>query len=120
MQLKPDTQTSIRPATPLFAENNYTLRPGDTLALASTMPQLMDHDATGIVTPSQQSENHDSIFIIAALSTVKINAIGYQIVNFSELPYTITIDTHLAHFKTLTPERIKHTASKPSVTVLPS
>ena len=108
MQLKPDTQTSIRPATPLFAENNYTLRPGETLAIASKMPHLMDHDATGIITPSQQFENHDSIFITASLSTVNNNAIGYQIINLSELPYTITLDTHLADFKILTPEQIKH------------
>ena len=108
MQLKPDTQTAIRQATPLFAENTYTLRPGETLAIASKMPHLMDHNATGIVTPSQQFENHDSIFITASLSTVNNNAIGYQIINFSELPYTITIDTHLADFKILTPEQIKH------------
>ena len=108
MQLKPATQTSIRQATPLFAENNYTLQPGETLAIASKMPHLMDHDATGIVTPSPQFENHDSIFITASLSTVNNNAIGYQIINFSELPYTITIDTHLADFKILTPEQIKH------------
>ena len=108
MQLKPDTQTAIRQATPLFAENTYTLRPGETLAIASKMPHLMDHNATGIVTPSQQFENHDSIFITASLSTVNNNAIGYQIINFSELLYTITIDTHLADFKILTPEQIKH------------
>ena len=108
MQLKPDTQTSIRQATPLFAENNYTLQPGETLTIASKMPHLMDHDATGIVTPSPQFEKHDSIFITASLSTVNNNAIGYQIINFSELPYTITIDTHLADFKIFTPEQIKH------------
>ena len=79
-----DTQTAIRQATPLFAENTYTLQPGETLAIASKMPHLMDHDATGIVTPSQQFENHDSIFITASLSTVNNNAIGYQIFNFSE------------------------------------
>ena len=72
------------------------------------MPHLMDHNATGIVTPSQQFENHDSIFLTASLSTVNNNAIGYQIINFSELPYTITLDTHLADFKILTPEQIKH------------
>ena len=81
MQHKPDTQTSKRQATPLFAENTYTLQPGETLAIASRMP-LMDHDATGIVTPSHQFENHDSIFITASLSTVNNNAIGYQIINF--------------------------------------
>ena len=108
MQLKPDTQTAIRQATPLFAENTYTLQPGETLAIASKMPHLMDHNATGIVTPSQQFENHDSIFITSSLSTVNNNAIGYQIINFSELPYTITLDTHLADFKILTPEQIKH------------
>ena len=51
MQLRPETQTSIRQATPLFAENTYTLQPGETLAVVSKMPHLMDHDATGIVTP---------------------------------------------------------------------
>ena len=72
------------------------------------MPHLMDHDATGIVTPSQQFEIHDSIFITESLSTVNNNAIGYQIINVSELPYTITLDTHLADFKLLTPEQIKY------------
>ena len=85
MQLKPDTQRSIRQATPLFAENSYTLQPGGTLAIASRMPNLMDRDATGIVTQSQQCENHESIFITASLSTVNNNAIGYQIINFSGL-----------------------------------
>ena len=52
MQLKPDTQVAIRQATPLFAENRYALQPGETLAIASRMPDLLDHDTTGIVTPS--------------------------------------------------------------------
>ena len=107
MQFKLDTQTSIRSATPLFAENTFTLRPGETLAISSKMTHLMDHDATGIVTPSQQFKNHDSIFITASLSTVNNNAIRYQIINFSELPYTITHDTHLADFKILIPKQIK-------------
>ena len=72
------------------------------------MPHLMDHDATEIVTSSQQFENHDSNFITASLSIVNNKAIGYQIINFSELPYTITLDTHLADFKILTPEQITH------------
>ena len=108
MQLKPDTQTTMRQATPLFAENTYTLQPGETLAIASRMPHLLDHDATGIVTPSPQFESHDSIFITASLSTVNNNAIGYQIINFSKLPYTIVCDTHLADFKILTPKQIIH------------
>ena len=108
MQLKPDMQVSLRQATPLFAENTYTLQPGETLAIASRMPHLLDHDATGIVTPSPQFESHDSIFITSSLSTVNNNAIGYQIINFSELPYTIICNTYLADFKILTPEQIKH------------
>ena len=108
MQLKPDTQITMRQATPLLAENTYTLRHGETLAIASRMPHLMDHDATGVVTPFPQFEQHDSIFITSSLSTVNNNAIGYQIINFSELPYTIPVDTHLADFKILTPEQIKY------------
>ena len=111
MQLKPDAQIAIRQATPLFAKNTYTLQPGEKLAIASKMPHLMDHDATGIVTPSQQFESHNSIFITASLSTVNNMAIRYQIINFSELPYTITLDTHSADFKILTPEQINHTQS---------
>ena len=108
MQLKRDMQTPLREATPLFAENTYTLQPGGTLAIASRMPHLLDHDKTGIVTTAPQFENNDSIFITSSLSTVNNNAIGYQIINFSELPYTITCDTHLADFKILTSEQVKH------------
>ena len=86
MQLKPDTQVTMPQAAPLFAENTYTLQPGETLAISSRMPHLLDHDATGIVTASSQFESHDSIFITSSLSTVNNNAIGYQIINFSELP----------------------------------
>ena len=104
MQLKPDTQVAIRQATPLFAESTYTLQPGETLAIASRMPHLFDHDATGVVTPSTQFKHHDSIFITSSLGTVNNKDIGYQIITFSKLPYTITCDTHLADFKILTPE----------------
>ena len=108
MQLKPDTQITLRQATPLLAENTYTLQPGETLAIASRMPHLLDHDATGIVTPLPQFEHHDSIFIISSLSPFNNIAIGYQIIKFSELPYTIPLDTHIADFKKLTPEQIKY------------
>ena len=108
MQRNSDSQTAIRQVTPLSAENTYTLQPGETLAIASRRPHLLGHNATGIVTPSQQFENHDSIFITASLSNVNNNAIGYQIINFSELPQTITMDAHLADFKKITPKQIKH------------
>ena len=84
------------------------MQPGELLAIASRMPHLLNHDATGIVTPSAQFEHHDSIFITSSLSTVNNNAVGYQIIISSELPYTIICDTHLADFKILTPEQIKH------------
>ena len=82
VQLKLDSQVAIRQATPLVAENTYTSQPGETLATASRMAHLLDHDATGIVTPSPQFENHDSIFITSSLSTVNNNAIGYQSIIF--------------------------------------
>ena len=75
------------------------------------MPHVVDHNATGtgIVTPSPQFEHHDRISIPLPLNTVNNNAIGYQIISFSELPCTITCDTHIADSKILTtPEQIKH------------
>ena len=63
MQLDPVTQVALRRATSLFAESTYTFQPGEILAIASRMPHLLDHDATGIVTLSPNFENHDSIFI---------------------------------------------------------
>ena len=83
MQLKPDTQETLRQATPLFAENTYTLQPGETLVIASRMPHLLDHDAKGLVTPSPPFENHDSIFITSSLSTVNNNVYGHRTINFS-------------------------------------
>ena len=72
------------------------------------MPHLLDHDATGMVIPSSQFEHNDSIFITSSLSMVNNNAIGYQIFSFSELPYTVICDTHLADFKILTAKQNIH------------
>ena len=108
MQLRPDHKTNTRTTTPLLTETSYTLQPGETLAISSKMPHLIDHNATGIVTPSSHMEDHESIFITSSLCTVNNNAVGYQVINFSEMPYTLPIDTHMTDFRFLTPEQIKH------------
>ena len=95
MQLKPETHITTRSATPLLSETLYTLQPGETLAISSKMPHLIDHNATGIVTPSTHLDEHDHLFVASSLSTVNNNAGGYQITNFTEKPYTIKNDTHL-------------------------
>ena len=77
------------------------------MLIASRMPHLIDHEALGIVTPSTHLEDHDTLFLVSSLCTFNKNAVGYQICNFSELPYTITTDTHLADFRVLTPEQLK-------------
>ena len=51
MQLKPEHNLPTRQSTPLLAEATYTLQPGETMLLASRLPHIFDHDATGIVTP---------------------------------------------------------------------
>ena len=108
MQLRPEHTTNTRVATPLSTETTYTLQPGETFAISSQMPHLIDHNATGIVTPSSHMEEHESIFITPSLSTVNNNAVGYQVINFSDMPYTHPVDTHMADFRVLTPEQIKH------------
>ena len=108
MQLRPEHTTNTRTATPLLTETTYTLQPGETLAISSKMPHLIDHNATGIVTPSSHMEEHESIFITSSLSTVNNNAVGYQVINFSDMPYTLPVETHMADFRVLTPEQIKH------------
>ena len=107
MQIKPEHNLQIRQSTPLLAGATYTLQPGETLLIAIRMPHLIDHDATGIVTPSTHLEDHDTLFLVFFLCTVNNNAVGYQICNFSELPYTIKTDTHLADFRVLSPEQLK-------------
>ena len=106
MQLRPEHTTNTRTATPLLTETTYTLQPGETLAISSKMPHLIDHNATGIVTPSSHMEEHESTFITSSLSTVNNNAVGYQVINFSDMPYTLPVDTHMADFRVLTPEQI--------------
>ena len=104
MQLKPEHNLSTRQLTPLLAEATYTLQPSETMLIASRMPHLIDHDATGIVTPSMHLEDHDTLFLVSSFCTVNNNAVGYQICNFSDLPYTITTDTNLAGFRVLSPD----------------
>ena len=107
MQLKPEHNLPTRQSTPLLAEATYTLQPGQTMLIASKRPHLIDHDATGIVTPSTHLEDHDTLFLVSSLCTVNNNTVAYQICIFSELPNTITSDTHLADFRVLTPEQLK-------------
>ena len=45
-QLRPEHTTNIREATPLLTETTYTLQPGETLAISSKIPHLIDHNAT--------------------------------------------------------------------------
>ena len=108
MQLRPDHTTNTRTTTPFLTETLYTLQPEETLAISSKMPHLIDHNATGIVTTSSHMEDHESIFITSSLCTVNNKAVGYQVINFSDMPYTLPIDTHMADFRVLTPEQIKH------------
>ena len=108
MQLRPEHTTNTRTATPLLTETTYTLQPGEPLAISSKMPHLVDHNATDIVTSSSHMEDHDSIFITSSLSTVNNNAVGYQVINSSDIPYTLPIDTQSADLRVLTPEQIKH------------
>ena len=77
------------------------------MLIASRMPHLIDHDATGIETPSTHLEDNATFFLVSFLCRVNKNAVGCQICNFSELPYTITTDTHLAYFRVLIPEQLK-------------
>ena len=86
VQLKPEHNLQFRQSTPLVAEATYLLQPGETMLVASRMPHLIDHDATGIVTPSVHLEDHDTLFLDSSLCTVNHYAVGYQICNLSELP----------------------------------
>ena len=101
MQLKPEQYLTARQSTPLLAEATYILQPG------KTMPYLIDHDATDIVTLSTHLQDYYTLFLVSFLSTLNNNAVGYQICSFSGVPYTITTDTYLDAFRVLTLEQLK-------------
>ena len=65
-------------------------------------------------------EEHESIFIASSLSTANSNALGYQVIKFSDMPYTLPMDTHMTDFRVLTPEQIEHvkTADPSTPTVM--
>ena len=107
MQLKHEHNIRTRQSTPLRAEASYTLQPVETMLIASRMPHVVDHDATGFITPSAHLVDHDSFVLVSSLCAVNKNAVGYQICNFSEVQYTITAETHLADFQFLTPDELK-------------
>ena len=59
------------------------------------MLRLMDHNAIEIVTQS---------FL---LSSAKILAVGYQVIEFVDMPYTLPLDTPMTDFRIFTPQQIK-------------
>ena len=80
MQLRPEHTTNTRTATFLLTETTLSLQPGETLAISSKRPHLIDHNAKRIVTPSSHFENLDSNFITSSLSTVNNKAVGYRLI----------------------------------------
>ena len=106
VHVRPKHTTNDRAATPLLTETTYTLQPGETLAISSKKPHLTHCNATGVVTLSSHMEDNETIFIISSLSTVNNNAVSYQVISFSDMPYTLSIDTHMADFRVL--KTIKH------------
>ena len=108
MQLTPENNQQLRASTALMTDQTYTVYPQETLAITLKMPHLLDHNATGILTPSSQFDVHDFIFIASSLSTVNNNALCLQISNVSDHPYNLATDSHIANFTVLTPEQIKH------------
>ena len=86
-------------------EITHKLQSGETPAVASRLAYLLNHDTTGIVTPSQQFEHYDVISITSSLNIFKNNAIVYLVANLSELQHSITFDTQLADFEMSTPEQ---------------
>ena len=99
---------NYNPSTNTSADRNYLHpQPGETFAISSEMPYLIDYNATGNVTPSSHMKDHESIFITSSLSTVNINAAVYKVINFSNMPQTFPTDTLMVDFKVLTPEQVK-------------
>ena len=91
MQLRPEHTTNTRTATPWLTATTYTLQLRETFAIPSKMPHLIDDKATGIVSRSSHMEDHESNFITSSQSTVNNNAVGYEVINFSDTPYTPTL-----------------------------
>ena len=107
MQLRPGSPSNLRAPTALLAESQFDIQAQTTITVVTKMPHLLDHNASGILVPSAQFEDHDAIFVTSSLSTVRENSLLVQISNTSNSPYTVTSDTHLANFTVMPPEQIK-------------
>ena len=86
--------------------------------MASRVPQLIDHDATGIVTPSAHLGDHDTLFLVSSLCTINNNAVGYRICNFSNLPYKITTDAQFVDFLVSTPKQMNFIEPTSTLTII--
>ena len=115
MKLKLEQEQPCRSPSALITENQenqYTLYPAETLPITAKMPLLMDHDATGILTPSAQYDQHGTIFVVSTLCTVNNNAVAIQLTSFTDNPYTIPNYTHVADFTVLSPKCCRHCCSQ--------
>ena len=83
MQLKPESSQCVRAPSKLIRDHQYTLRLQETLAVALKMPNLLDHDATGIFTPSVGYDNHGAIVTLSNSVQSTNNSLLLQIINLS-------------------------------------
>ena len=107
MQLEPQNSFHLRASTALLVDDRYEIHPQATITIVTKMPHLLDHDATGVLTPSPSFDDHNSIYIASSLSTVRDNSLTLEVTNVSSKSFTIYPDTHLANFAVMSPDQAK-------------
>ena len=100
-QPTPDTQK------PLILKSDLHLNPNEITTVNIMVDGATEHDTTGTVYPAEMYDDHDTVLICPALTTMTNRCVSLTINNMSSLPYTVPKNTHLATFSVMTPNEHK-------------
>ena len=100
-QPTPDTQK------PLILKSDLYLHPNEITTVEIVVEGATEHDTTGIVYPAEMYDDHDTMLICPALTTMTNRRVSITVSNMSSLQYKVPKNTHLATFTVMTPQEHK-------------
>ena len=100
-QPTPDTQK------PLILKSDLVLNPNEITTVKIMIDGATEHDTTGTVYPVEMYDDHDTLLICPALTTMTNRCVPLTISNMSSLQYKVPKNTHLATFAVMTPREHK-------------
>ena len=115
MQLKTADHKYSNVLEPILNPEDVTLPPNDHIVIPIQSQIYAENAVTGILQPSDLLHEEGDITFCAAIVTLHEGAMRIHVNSFTDQPYKLKKEMHIANFSVMTPEQMKHVRPKDPV-----